>query len=121
MKNNPFGHKRNVDQSTGCSPRLPLWLFASAAIFLTGCSNLSTSLPWSDNSLDPGRIATREPLEIPPDLTVLPEVGDATKTPAKEEKQEIRMPWEASAPSPESPGKEALSRNHPEKLPDWMK
>ncbi|MBF0342574.1 MAG: hypothetical protein HQL95_16650, partial [Magnetococcales bacterium] len=38
---------------------------------LAGCSSNFT-LPWDDNALDPSKVATREPLEIPPDLDVLP-------------------------------------------------
>ena len=147
MNNNRlFGHKQHVYQSTGCSPRRPLWLFASASLFLAGCSSLSATVPWMDNDLDPSRVATREPLEIPPDLTVLPKVDATTKPPAQKEKQESLLPWKVFAPSkatptrqktvvsprhsssealpfpiPEIPGDEIPSRDRQEELPDWMK
>ncbi len=38
---------------------------------LLGCSG-QFRLPWEEDPLDASRIITREPLEVPPDLDVLP-------------------------------------------------
>lgn len=44
---------------------------AVGLLSLAGCSSKFT-MPWEKDMLDPSRIATKEPLEIPPDLDVLP-------------------------------------------------
>ena len=110
-------------------------LYASGALLLGGCSN-KLSLPWENNLLDPARIATREPLEIPPDLNTLPPPG-AAKKPALSH----TIPWINPAQAPKSGGNSpkeraqtihlppqstentddtSLSRNEQEKLPAWM-
>ncbi|MBF0162821.1 MAG: hypothetical protein HQL88_11110, partial [Magnetococcales bacterium] len=53
-------------------------LYISGALLLGGCSG-KLALPWESNLLDPARIATREPLEIPPDLNKLPSAEPAKK------------------------------------------
>lgn len=54
--------------------RLPVALLALLGVIGMvggGCSQ-KFQLPWEKDMLDPGRVATREPLEIPPDLQTLP-------------------------------------------------
>ena len=115
------------------------WRYATVAILLGGCSSNMT-MPWSDKFLDPGRIATREPLEIPPDLDVLPsantqkDTDDAIGMPwnnssrAKDNKQNRGKP-SASTPNtsvdvpfniPENQDDTSISRTKQEKLPAWM-
>ncbi|MBF0147759.1 MAG: hypothetical protein HQL84_04700 [Magnetococcales bacterium] len=100
---------------------------------LGGCSS-SVSLPWEQDLLDPGRVATREPLEIPPDLSELP-------NPDVKKKEESPLePWVSPDVSAGKGGgtregrndrlpfaiptvredKEGLSRNEKENLPGWM-
>ena len=108
------------------------------ATLLGGCSN-TIGLPWESPFLDPGRVATREPLEIPPDLSVLPPAGRTQKPQGKVAK----LPWERSGsstsgsghagqktspqtsanlpfPIPESVDDSSISRDTQEKLPAWM-
>lgn len=109
-----------------------VWLYATLALLLGGCSG-NMNLPWEGNLLDPSRVATREPLEIPPDLNTLPPVEGRAKDRAR------TLPWTDPAlarqssgqsgghqtihlPAPASEYKEdpSLSRNQQEKLPSWM-
>ncbi|MEO5338955.1 MAG: hypothetical protein H7837_00350 [Magnetococcus sp. MYC-9] len=116
----------------------PRWLYATLTLCLTGCSG-NISLPWESNLLDPARIATREPLEIPPDLHKLPPTGTGKAADSRS-----KLPWtdpsltqrptgkegsKASASSqsihlpsqiPENKDDPSLSRTEQEKLPAWM-
>ncbi|MBF0422096.1 MAG: DUF3035 domain-containing protein [Magnetococcales bacterium] len=119
--------------------RLILTLTFGCAL-LGGCSS-TIALPWEKDNLDPGRIATHEPLEIPPDLSELPN-PDAKKpqstanSPAERTidswanpdaagnkgeahsgKGDSRLPFSIPAVHQD---KEGLSRNEKEKLPGWM-
>lgn len=51
--------------------RILLITLGTVTLLASGCS-ANFQMPWDKNLLDPGRIATREPLEIPPDLNTLP-------------------------------------------------
>ena len=97
-----------------------------AALLLGGCSG-KLSLPWEEALLDPGRIATREPLEIPPDLNRLPTEGarpDADSpasawiepTVTDDGQSSIDIPLVV----PEQADDAALSRDEKEELPSWM-
>ena len=78
-------------------------LCIAMTILLAGCSN-TTTLPWEDAPLlDPGNIRTQAPLQVPPDLDVLPPIRskkeiEEEKAKArqriKEQEREIRLPWE---------------------------
>ena len=127
----------------------PMFLCALTAILLGGCSS-NTAFPWQDNFLDPGRVATREPLEIPPDLDVLPPLqGEQAKKqpPTQQPQAPARLPWQAmpnpatdilnpggrmtttigsthSQPAPVADKQGTaggLSRTEQEQLPAWMK
>ncbi|MBF0400656.1 MAG: hypothetical protein HQL90_07795 [Magnetococcales bacterium] len=106
-----------------------LWLLATLTLLLGGCSG-NMNLPWESNFLDPARVATREPLEIPPDLNRLPPV-DGAKAQAKGG----NLPWNDTSarktsgssgstihlpPPTENTDNGSLSRNQQEKLPSWM-
>ncbi|MEO5362122.1 MAG: DUF3035 domain-containing protein [Magnetococcus sp. DMHC-8] len=123
------------------------WLYATSTLCLAGCSS-NISLPWESNLLDPARIATREPLEIPPDLNTLPSSGTA-----REQDRARKVLWtdpsmaqpgsgkaagksagsaagktaagsdltiHLPTHSPENKDAPALSRTEQEKLPAWM-
>lgn len=151
MKNKPYDRSPSFSKTNGYiaglsfreTPRKfwprKFWCHAATALFLGGCSS-TVALPWEDKFLDPGRIATQEPLEIPPDLSILPPVD------AKEETNRLdRMPWnnpkashnklsrrlkQAEPPAntshplpfqiPEKQDDASISRNKQEKLPAWM-
>ncbi|MBF0110340.1 MAG: hypothetical protein HQL76_14310 [Magnetococcales bacterium] len=99
---------------------------------LAGCSN-AISLPWEQDFLDPGRVATREPLEIPPDLSELPNPDVRKEEPPLDawvnpdgpggtrtgnpEGSNSRLPF---AIPPVREDNEGLSRNEKENLPGWM-
>ncbi|MBF0453933.1 MAG: hypothetical protein HQL72_03830 [Magnetococcales bacterium] len=99
-----------------------------SALIVGGCTaNVAT--PWDRSSLDPGRIATLEPLEIPPDFDTLPEPG------LKKEGDETQGPdWVTSAEEgaetgaiptlfrePASANEDgSISRNEKEQLPGWI-
>ncbi|HIJ85294.1 MAG: hypothetical protein HW380_1856 [Magnetococcales bacterium] len=97
---------------------------------LGGCSS-SVTLPWEKDLLDPGRVATREPLEIPPDLSELPGPEakqqdaslDAWVNPypsaegGRGASGNQKLPFEIPTVSEEKGG---LSRNENDKLPAWM-
>lgn len=110
-----------------------VWLYATLTLLLGGCSG-NLALPWESNLLDPSRVATREPLEIPPDLHTLPPVEGTGK-----DRGGASLPWTdpslARQSSGQSGGRQAirlpgpvlenkddpsLSRNQQEKLPAWM-
>lgn len=84
---------------------------------LGGCSS-AVSLPWEDKFLDPARVVTREPLEIPPDLTHLPPTGSARGAAQKLPD----LPWKPNAREGETPAssRAALSRLKQQQLPGWM-
>ncbi|MEO5365842.1 MAG: hypothetical protein H7831_05715 [Magnetococcus sp. WYHC-3] len=97
---------------------------------ITGCTR-NIPMPWeTQNLLDPNRVAVRQPLEIPPDLNVLPGSPEAGK---------VLNPGEsATAPAASSPDDNAssasailfgsprpepvapLGRDRQERLPHWM-
>ncbi|MBF0179978.1 MAG: hypothetical protein HQM03_08140 [Magnetococcales bacterium] len=92
---------------------------------LAGCSNISW--PWEDAFLDPGRIVTREPLEIPPDLNVLPgnePPEDVRGTPGGQTAAPSGpVPTSASQilfKTPPRQESKPLGRDEQERLPSWM-
>ncbi|MBF0414948.1 MAG: hypothetical protein HQL77_00280 [Magnetococcales bacterium] len=119
-----------------------LLTFVVGCGLLSGCSS-TIALPWEKDNLDPSRVATREPLEIPPDLSELPNPD------AKNVKQDSERAADAWV-NPDAVGKkgggkpggnaareggdpklpfsipkvhqdnEGLSRNEKENLPGWM-
>ena len=92
------------------------YLYTAAAILLGGCSDIP--IPWGDNFLDPGRIATREPLEIPPDLDHLPPAaGKETSPQTDKQDPSVLLPFQIP---PERQDDASLSRTKKERLPDWM-
>ncbi|MBF0190428.1 MAG: hypothetical protein HQL99_04680 [Magnetococcales bacterium] len=104
---------------------VPPVLAFSALLSLAGCSS-NFALPWEDNMLDPSRVATREPLEIPPDLNVLP-----GQEPREEEENRMVTPGtDGSAPAsarsilfktPENRQEsKPLTRDQQERLPGWI-
>ena len=68
---------------------------------LMGCSS-KLRLPWEPDPLDSSRVVTREPLEIPPNLDVLPTPATEGERPAIERSKE-------------------LSREQQGQLPQWMR
>ncbi len=108
-------------------------LYATTMLFLGGCSS-SLTLPWDSNLLDPSRVATREPLEIPPDLDTLPPTGNAQEPegthkatwadPALTQKHSTKVDNKQTIHLPpsgvESQDDSAAAREKQEKLPDWM-
>ncbi|MBF0272452.1 MAG: hypothetical protein HQL98_10350 [Magnetococcales bacterium] len=101
-------------------------LALAAVLPLAGCSSNFT-LPWEDNMLDPGRVATREPLEIPPDLNVLP----GKETQEDDDNRIAASPRnDSSAPTsarsilfktPEARQEsKPLTRDQQERLPGWL-
>ncbi len=95
-----------------------------ASLLAGGCSG-SVTMPWDSALLDPGRINTREPLEIPPDLNTLPEgprpdssptIGWIDPNEAGNERPSVNVPLYL----PEKQDEKPLSRNEKEELPDWM-
>ncbi|MBF0098481.1 MAG: hypothetical protein HQM04_17195 [Magnetococcales bacterium] len=107
------------------------YLVAASALLLTSCSG-NFSLPWDTNLLDPARVATREPLEIPPDLHKLPSPEDArrgvdSRSPAwtdparaQSSKSSRSSSLQLPAPVPTNTDEGAISRNEQEKLPSWL-
>ncbi|NGZ06290.1 MAG: hypothetical protein G8237_08030 [Magnetococcales bacterium] len=103
---------------------LPL-LAVLALLPLAGCSSNFT-LPWEQNQLDPSRIATREPLEIPPDLHILP----GQEPPEEQSGGRMARSREDGTPSsarsilfktPESKQEsKPLGRDEQERLPGWL-
>lgn len=94
----------------GVTPRL-LGGWLAVLLLTTGCTS-QLQLPWEKNSLDASRIATREPLEVPPNLEILPPPTSS-------------RPQESSAgnilfgnPVPQQG--ESPDRYQKEKLPNWM-
>lgn len=92
------------------------------ALLVAGCSSNFT-MPWEANLLDPARIQTREPLELPPDLNVLP----TPDNPAGEALSQPKAPPAQSAttilfnaPTGRRGSPQPLTRNEKEKLPDWI-
>jgi hypothetical protein len=105
----------------------PLRSWLVAALFLGGCSS-QVATPWDRPALDPGQVATREPLEIPPDFNTLPEPGPKknkgmTTLPKwvdpGEEQGGGSVPSLFKVPASSEEG-ESLSRNEREELPSWM-
>lgn len=101
----------------------------SVVLPLAGCSS-NLSLPWEDNFLDPGRIATREPLEIPPDMNVLPgreppeeSLAKGSKVLLQESAQEASVPTSARSilfNTPQANEQKPLTREEQEHLPGWL-
>ncbi|MBF0417053.1 MAG: hypothetical protein HQL86_02250 [Magnetococcales bacterium] len=103
-------------------------VLASLLALLSGCSS-NISLPWEQNLLDPSRIATREPLEIPPDIDTLPG-NDPPEEPAGRPGERHAGSTDDGTPgsarsilfkTPE-PKREAkpLGRDQQERLPGWL-
>jgi hypothetical protein len=107
------------------------WFIAASALLLSSCSS-NFSLPWDTNLLDPARVATREPLEIPPDLHKLPSPDDARRSvdrgspawtdPARAQssKSSRSSSLQLPAPVPVNTDESAFSRSGQEKLPSWL-
>ncbi|WP_130472017.1 hypothetical protein [Candidatus Magnetaquicoccus inordinatus] len=107
------------------------WSLIASALLLNSCSS-NFSLPWDANLLDPARVATREPLEIPPDLHKLPSPDDArrnvdARTPswsdparAPSSKSSRSSTVQLPAPVPLNQDDGISSRSEQEKLPSWM-
>ncbi|MEO5345250.1 MAG: hypothetical protein H7834_02590 [Magnetococcus sp. YQC-9] len=108
---------------------LPLVASGFLLAMLTGCSSNFT-LPWEQNMLDPSRIATREPLEIPPDINTLPTndppedlpgrlgerrtgARDDDSTPGSARSILFKTPEPKKDPKP-------LGRDEQERLPSWL-
>ncbi len=93
------------------------------AMPLAGCSNTIT-LPWETNALDPSRIATREPLDIPPDMDRLPGQESATdRQTMSQESSDPSLPTSARTilfNTPQAQEQKPLNRNEQEQLPDWL-
>lgn len=110
------------------SRRLPLRhlaLLAMAAWTLSGCT-ANFRMPWEDNPLDPSRIVTREPLEIPPNLSQLPPTAQPEVEPKDKTAPVAAAPTSESAsailfdtPAPAAKAA-APDRNENAPLPDWM-
>ncbi|MBF0428294.1 MAG: hypothetical protein HQL94_05175 [Magnetococcales bacterium] len=91
---------------------------------LAGCSSKFV-MPWEKDQLDPSRIATREPLEIPPDLDVLPTNEPPEDTVGTRQSDRDTLPASARSilfktqekPQTEKP---PLNRDEQEKLPNWL-
>ncbi|MBF0142765.1 MAG: hypothetical protein HQL59_04810 [Magnetococcales bacterium] len=97
----------------------------------SGCSS-NFKLPWEADYLDPSRVATREPLEVPPDLDQLPAPPTPSGEGSKKSQQEESSPADAS--SRESAAgilfgtPASAPRNNPaprsdreqESLPEWI-
>ncbi|MBF0262536.1 MAG: hypothetical protein HQL97_11980 [Magnetococcales bacterium] len=109
------------------SRSLPPVALASLLMLLSGCSSNFT-MPWEQNMLDPSRIATREPLEIPPDLDTLP-TNDPPEEPAGR-LGDRRAGADSGTPGSarsilfktQAPTREAkpLGRDEQERLPGWL-
>ncbi|GAB0056665.1 hypothetical protein SIID45300_00973 [Candidatus Magnetaquicoccaceae bacterium FCR-1] len=109
------------------SRSFPPVALAALLMLLSGCSSNFT-MPWEQNMLDPSRIATREPLEIPPDLNTLP-TNDPPEEPAGRV-GDRRAGKDDSAPASarsilfkgQEPAREAkpLGRDEQERLPGWL-
>ncbi|MBF0185802.1 MAG: hypothetical protein HQM06_15645 [Magnetococcales bacterium] len=106
------------------------WFIAASALLLNSCSSNFT-LPWDSNLLDPARVATREPLEIPPDLHKLPSPDDARRgvdartpgwtDPARAQSSKSSRSSSFQLPAPVAIQDDGVaSRNEQEKLPSWM-
>lgn len=119
-----------------------LLTFVVGCGLLGGCSS-TIALPWEKDNLDPSRVATREPLEIPPDLSELPNPDAKNVKPAqdpaveawvnpdgvgqkgggkpgndaKREGGDAKLPFTIPTVRQD---KEGLSRNEKENLPGWM-
>ena len=118
MKMNPS------DKSRCCGSRrvIAAGLFAVALPLLASCST-HIRFPWEADPLDPSRVETREPLEVPPDLWVLPQPGDEELDTVRSRKKEATQYESADAilfgasqaidPAP-------LDRDKKEILPGWM-
>ncbi|NGZ28992.1 MAG: DUF3035 domain-containing protein [Magnetococcales bacterium] len=98
------------------------WLVLPVVWLVAGCSN-NITMPWDVNMLDPGRVQTREPLEMPPDLNVLPtpdnpsgEALPQAKAPPAQSANAILF---NSSPRPVV-SKPLPGRNQKESLPGWM-
>lgn len=101
------------------------WLLSLSLLLTAGCSG-SMALPWDDALLDPGRIATREPLEIPPDLNTLPtekrayEGSELTWTNPNNAPADDDAGTSLLLPLPSVQEEAPLDRNEKERLPRWM-
>lgn len=110
-----------------------LWIWVLGCGLLAGCSSNMT-LPWEKDMLDPGRVVTREPLEIPPDLSELPDPSVSKPEPVldtwvnpdavgggqgvgKQDGGQGKLPFAIPAVRDNNEG---LSRNEKETLPKWM-
>lgn len=87
---------------------------ALSLLMVSGCSSV-VRMPWEKEPLDANRIATREPLEIPPDLRALPvpETDRPDSTPQDARAILFGSPARSEKVTP-------LGRNEKETLPDWI-
>ncbi|MBF0368210.1 MAG: hypothetical protein HQL52_02035 [Magnetococcales bacterium] len=104
--------------------RLRLWPLLGIVLLISACSG-NIPVPWEDNLLDPARVPTREPLDIPPDLDQLP-----ASTQGEGSSENWVNPDNDGTPaksagtilfdSPDSGEAAPLDRDEQERLPDWM-
>ncbi|MBF0589207.1 MAG: nuclear transport factor 2 family protein [Magnetococcales bacterium] len=102
------------------SNRLITWLMLLGIVATaSGCTS-SFTLPWEDDILDASRVATVEPLELPPDMETLPEPGVRMK--------EVEAQAGAGSASTILFGSKSvhgeapeLGRNEQAQTPDWMR
>lgn len=94
---------------SGRTRRPLLWL--GAALLVSGCTS-QFAFPWETNPLDPSRIATREPLEVPPDLEILPQPTAGERSDASAGNILFGNPVPRQG--------EEGDRHQPERLPTWM-
>ncbi|MBF0310108.1 MAG: hypothetical protein HQL56_11330 [Magnetococcales bacterium] len=92
-----------------------LFLAVVLATLVGGCSS-TFRMPWEDSSLEVNRIATREPLEVPPDLYSLPQAGES---PAAEESSKSSSARDHLFGKKEARGENAR-RSESGGLPGWM-
>ena len=103
--------------------RAAVWvILASALPLLTACST-KFRMPWDDDPLDPSNIVVREPLQMPPDLWVLPQPGE-------EEEEKVRVDVQKTEKydtagtilfgQPKAVDLPDLGRDASESLPEWM-
>lgn len=102
-----------------------LGLVVIGVLPMAGCSN-NFVMPWESNTLDPSRIPTREPLEVPPDMDTLPgkeppEESQLRGRSSKDVKEDV--PTSASTilfKTPQIPEEKPLTREEKERLPNWL-
>lgn len=103
--------------------RAASWIvLASALPLLTACSH-KIRLPWEEDPLDPSNVQVSEPLQMPPDLWVLPQPGDEEKKEVRVKQQKTEKYDTAGAilfGKPKAVDLPDLGRDASESLPEWM-